>query len=62
MIDSSKKSNRQLAFEFQNSHVCEKRGNLCEPSKLRDICYTSHRKLLPNAAFHITSSKFKLNN
>ena len=62
MIDSGKKSNRQLAFEFQNSHVCEKRSNLCEPSKLCDICCTSHRKLLPNAAFHITSSKFKLNN
>ena len=24
MIDGSKKSNRQLAFELQNSHVCEK--------------------------------------
>ena len=27
MIDGSEKSNRQLAFELQNSHVCEKRGN-----------------------------------
>ena len=27
MIDSSKKRNRQLAFELQNSHVCEKRSN-----------------------------------
>ena len=25
MIDGSKKRNRQLAFELQNSHVCEKR-------------------------------------
>ena len=24
MIDDSKKCNRQLAFELQNSHVCEK--------------------------------------
>ena len=24
MIDGSEKHNRQLAFEFQNSHVCEK--------------------------------------
>ena len=24
MIDSSEKRNRQLAFELQNSHVCEK--------------------------------------
>ena len=28
MIDGSKKRNRQLAFEPQNSHVCEKRSNL----------------------------------
>ena len=24
MIDGSEKRNRQLAFELQNSHVCEK--------------------------------------
>ena len=30
MIDSSEKRNRQLAFELQNSHVCEKRSNLEE--------------------------------
>ena len=28
MIDSSEKCNRQLAFELQNLHVCEKRGNM----------------------------------
>ena len=28
MIDGSEKHNRQLAFELQNSHVCEKRNNL----------------------------------
>ena len=27
MIDGSEKRNRQLAFELQISHVCEKRGN-----------------------------------
>ena len=27
MIDSSKKYKRQLAFELQNSHVCEKYSN-----------------------------------
>ena len=26
MIDGSEKRNRQLAFELQNSHVCEKGG------------------------------------
>ena len=28
MIDGSEKRNRQLAFELQNLHVCEKRGNI----------------------------------
>ena len=28
MIDGSEKVNRQLAFEIQNSHVCEKRSNV----------------------------------
>ena len=27
MIDGSEKPDRQLAFELQNSHVCEKRSN-----------------------------------
>ena len=34
MIDGSEKRNRQLAFELQNSHVCEKRSNQFE--KLRE--------------------------
>ena len=28
MIDGSEKRNRQLTFELQNSHVCEKRSNV----------------------------------
>ena len=28
MIDGSEKRNRQLAFELQNLHVCEKRSNV----------------------------------
>ena len=28
MIDGSEKRNRQLAFELQNSHVCEKRSKI----------------------------------
>ena len=27
MIDGNEKRNRQLAFELQDSHVCEKRSN-----------------------------------
>jgi len=35
MIDGSEKRNRQLAFERQNSHVCEKRSKLeCEIYKV----------------------------
>ena len=29
MLDGSEKRNRQLAFERQNSHVCEKRSKQC---------------------------------
>ena len=32
MIDGSEKRNRQLAFELQNSHVCEKHS---KPTGLR---------------------------
>ena len=28
MIDGSEKRNRQVAFELQNSHVCEKRSEV----------------------------------
>ena len=35
MIDSSEKRNRQLAFELQNSHVCEKRSNTDHPLRLK---------------------------
>ena len=30
MIDGSEKRNRQLAFELQNSHVCEKHSKANE--------------------------------
>ena len=34
MTDSSKKRNRQLAFELQNSHVCEKHSNAIKSALL----------------------------
>ena len=38
MIDSIEKSNRQLAFELQNSHVCEKRSKVnIQPKKIFDV-------------------------
>ena len=33
MIYGSEKRNRQLAFELQNSHVCEKRSNVWKISQ-----------------------------
>ena len=36
MIDGSEKRNRQLAFELQNSHVCEKRS-YCNKSFLSEV-------------------------
>ena len=34
MIDGSEKRNRQLAFELQNSHVCEKRSKIAINAKI----------------------------
>ena len=33
MIDGSEKCNRQLAFELQNLHVCEKRSKVIPEEK-----------------------------
>ena len=33
MIDGSEKRNRQLAFELQNLHVCEKRSKVIPEEK-----------------------------
>ena len=35
MIDGSEKRDRQLAFELQNSHVCEKRSNFLKKKPKR---------------------------
>ena len=35
MIDGSEKRNRQLAFELQSSHVCEKRSNMSHRKRVR---------------------------
>ena len=37
MIDGSEKRNRQLAFELQNSHVCEKRSNMSHRKRVRTL-------------------------
>ena len=38
MIDGSEKRNRQLAFELQNSHVCEKRSRFCGSAHKTYMC------------------------
>ena len=54
MIDGSEKRNRRLAFELQNSHVCEKRSNisLCIMS-----CSISILLGKPNRLFHQNRSQ-----
>ena len=37
MIDGSEKCNRQLAFERQNSRVCEKRSNMSHRKRVRTL-------------------------
>ena len=46
MIDGSEKRNRQLAFELQNSHVCEKRskGAIYLLKKLKLFSYQLNSK------------------
>ena len=39
MIDGSEKLNRQLAFELQNSHVCEKRSRFCGSAYKTYMCW-----------------------
>ena len=38
MIDGSEKGNRQLAFELQNSQVCEKRSKASIPQTPSTFC------------------------
>ena len=37
MIDGSEKRNRQLAFELQNSHVCEKRSKVGKLKRVKKV-------------------------
>ena len=43
MFDGSEKRDRQLAFELQNSHVCEKRSK----SALKNAFLEKKKKVLP---------------
>ena len=50
MIDGSEKRNRQLTFELQNSHVCEKRSKWPSLSRriveIQKFCYRGNLTLL----------------
>ena len=48
MIDSSEKRNRQLAFELQNSHVCEKRSKFTVMVSSQYAVTYSMKDLLPS--------------
>ena len=53
MIDGSEKRNRhdQLAFELQNSHVCEKRSNKREEKNQSDtVLIRAPYRMLKNLA------------
>ena len=39
MIDGSEERNRQLAFELQNSHVCEKRSKVGSSARYGTAVY-----------------------
>ena len=67
MIDGSEKCNRQLAFELQNSHVCEKCSNthqwsifevlwqkvFCSPALRSNTCTKCNLEILfPLTSFH----------
>ena len=45
MIDDSEKRNRQLAFELENSHVCEERS---KPEFFCLLWIILHRAMFPS--------------
>ena len=56
MIDGSEKRNRQLAFELQNSHVCEKRSNVSFGGKMTS---QKHRVFWNTKFYHPTKFELK---
>ena len=62
MIDGSEKRNRQLAFELQNSHVCEKRSKHGIPLNIA-LCLESMTVLdsgVPRSGFRIAGTGFRI--
>ena len=57
MIDGSEKRNRQLAFELQNSHVCEKHSKPLFP---KNNCLILFLEVINMYATFITSAVCKV--
>ena len=57
MIDGSEKRNHQLAFELQNSHVCEKRSKALFP---KNNCLILFLEVTNMYATFITSGMCKV--
>ena len=57
MIDGSEKRNRQLAFELQNLHVCEKRSKSLFP---KNNCLILFLEVTNMYAIFITSGVCKV--
>ena len=56
IIDDSEKRNRQLAFELQNSHVCEKHSNI---KKLNFILFKTKQNR-PKFDLHLSINDIKI--
>ena len=55
MIDRSEKRNRQLAFELQNSHVCEKRSKV-----MTCVCFFKSKRLHLHLSFVFNAEKTRM--
>ena len=53
MIDGSEKRDRQLTFELQNSHVCEKRSKKIYVRRIFFVAFKlNNKKFLNDASKH----------
>ena len=59
MIDGSEKCNRQLAFELQNLHVCEKRSKL---SRVDGTAWVGRERTGDRAHFSKVPKIYRLRN
>ena len=58
MIDGSEKRNRQLAFELQNSHVCEKRSKYKKVPMHGEKRHQPHSQAVPGRTESMRSKRY----